>query len=84
VPTWSHDGIICTGETYKAAVKLTFANGAKLDDPTKLFNSSLGGSTRRAIDIHEGDQLDAKAFKALVRAAIDLNGAKAKPRPPKV
>jgi hypothetical protein len=80
VPTWTHDGIICTGETYKAAVKLTFANGASLDDPAKLFNSSLGGSTRRAIDIHEGDKVDAKAFKALVRAAVDLNSAKAKPK----
>ena len=73
VPTWSHDGIICTGETYKAAVKLTFMNGASLDDPTELFNSSLGGNTRRAIDIHEGDTIDADAFKALVRAAVDFN-----------
>src|SRR5687768_1045740 len=78
VPTWSHDGIICTGETYKSAVKLTFAHGASLDDPAKLFNSSLGGSTRRAIDIHEGETVDARAFKALVRAAVDLNVAKAK------
>ncbi len=78
VPTWSHDGIICTGETYKSAVKLTFANGASLDDPAKLFNSSLGGNTRRAIDIHEGETVDARAFKALVRAAVDLNVAKAK------
>ena len=73
VPTWSHDGLICTGETYKAYVKLTFANGAKLDDPAGLFNSSLGGSTRRAIDIREGDKVDARAFKALVKAAVDFN-----------
>jgi hypothetical protein len=73
VPTWTHDGIICTGETYKAAVKLTFAYGASLEDPAELFNSSLGGSTRRAIDIHEGEAVDAKAFKALVRAAVDRN-----------
>ena len=78
VPTWSHDGIICTGETYKSAVKLTFANGASLDDPAELFNSSLGGNTRRAIDIHEGEKVDARAFKALVRAAVDLNTASAK------
>ena len=82
VPTWSHDGIICTGETYKAAVKLTFANGASLADPAKLFNSSLGGSTRRAIDIHEGEKVDAAAFKALVRAAVHRNtlAGKAKPK----
>ncbi len=73
VPTWSHDGIICTGETYKSAVKLTFAKGASLEDPAKLFNSSLEGNTRRAIDIREGDELDAAAFKALIRAAADLN-----------
>ena len=80
IPTWSHDGIICTGETYKATVKLTFAKGASLEDPANLFNSSLGGNTRRAIDIHEGETVDARAFKALVRAAVDLNkaGAKAK------
>ncbi len=78
VPTWSHDGIICTGETYKSAVKLTFANGASLEDPAKLFNSSLGGNTRRAIDIHEGEKVDARAFKALVRAAVDFNTASAK------
>jgi hypothetical protein len=80
VPTWSHDGIICTGETYKAAVKLTFMHGASLDDPTGLFNSSLGGGTRRAIDIKEGETVDARAFKALVRAAVDRNtaGPKAK------
>ncbi len=77
VPTWSLDGIICTGETYKSAVKLTFAQGAALDDPAKLFNSSLGGGTRRAIDIHEGDTVDARAFKALVKAAVAFNGAKA-------
>ena len=79
-PTWSHDGIICTGETYKSVVKLTFAKGASLQDPTKLFNSSLEGNTRRAIDIHEGEKVDATAFKALIRAAVALNtsGAKAK------
>jgi hypothetical protein len=76
VPVWSHDGIICTGETYKAAVKLTFAKGAALDDPAGLFNASLDGNTRRAIDIHEGETLDAAAFRALVRAAVALNGAK--------
>ena len=77
VPVWEHDGIICTGETYKAAVKLTFANGAALKDPARLFNSSLEGNTRSAIDIHEGDKIDEKAFKALVRAAVDLNAQKA-------
>ena len=82
VPTWSHDGIICTGETYKSVVKLTFAKGASLKDPAKLFNSSLEGNTRRAIDIHEGEKLDAGAFKALIRAAVALNtsGGKARPR----
>ena len=82
VPTWSHDGIICTGETYKSVVKLTFAKGASLPDPAKLFNSSLGGNTRRAIDIHEGEKVDASAFKALIRAAVALNtaGGKARPR----
>ena len=81
-PTWSHDGIICTGEAYKSVVKLTFAKGASLKDPAKLFNSSLEGNTRRAIDIHEGEKVDATAFKALIRAAIELNtsGAKAKPK----
>jgi hypothetical protein len=81
-PTWSHEGIICTGETYKSVVKLTFAKGASLADPAKLFNSSLEGNVRRAIDIHEGEKVDAKAFKALIRAAVDFNasGAKAKPR----
>jgi hypothetical protein len=82
VPVWEHDGIICTGETYKAVVKLTFAKGASLDDPSKLFNASLEGSTRRAIDIREGDKLDEKALKALIRAAADLNtSAKAKKKP---
>jgi hypothetical protein len=75
VPVWSHDGIVCTGETYKKAVKLTFAKGASLEDPAGLFNSSLGGNTRRAIDIHEGEEIDGEALKALVRAAVDLNGA---------
>lgn len=78
VPTWYHDGIICTGETYKAVVKLTFAKGAALKDPTKLFNSSLEGSTRRAIDIHEGEKINEKALKALFLAAIALNESKAK------
>jgi hypothetical protein len=73
VPVWSHDGIICTGETYKGKVKLTFAKGASLQDPAKLFNSSLDGNVRRAIDISEGEQVDAEAFKALVRAAVELN-----------
>lgn len=75
VPVWSHGGIVCTGETYKKAVKLTFAKGASLDDPAGLFNSSLGGNTRRAIDIHEGEQIDEEALKALVRAAVDFNAA---------
>ena len=74
VPVWSHDGIICTGETYKSVVKLTFLKGASLEDPSALFNSSLEGSTRRAIDIHEGEELNEKDFKALVRAAAALNG----------
>jgi hypothetical protein len=74
-PTWSHDGIICTGEAYKAVVKLTFAKGASLKDPAKLFNSSLEGNTRRAIDIREGEKLDAAKFKALIRAAIALNSS---------
>jgi hypothetical protein len=80
IPTWSHDGVICTGETYKEYVKLTFAKGASLPDPAGLFNSSLGGSTRRAIDIREGERVDASAFKALIKAAVDLNtsGTKAK------
>lgn len=77
VPTWSHGGIVCTGEIYRAKVKLTFANGASLEDPNKLFNSSLGAGTRRAIDIHEeGPALDARAFKALVRQAVDFNTAR--------
>jgi hypothetical protein len=82
VPTWSDDGIICTGETYKSVVKLTFAKGASLKDPARLFNSSLAGNTRRAIDIHEGEKVDAGAFKALIRAAVALNasGGKAKPK----
>ncbi|UPK00647.1 DUF1801 domain-containing protein [Bradyrhizobium sp. 170] len=73
VPVWEHDGIICTGETYKAVVKMTFARGASLDDPTDLFNSSLEGNTRRAIDFHEGDRIDEKALKALIREAAALN-----------
>src|SRR6476660_4183100 len=73
VPVWSHAGIICTGETYKAAVKLTFAKGASLKDPTGLFNASLEGNVRRAIDIHEGDEIDEKALRALIRAAVALN-----------
>ena len=78
VPVWSYEGIICTGETYKDKVKLTFAKGASLEDPKKLFNSSLEGSTRRAIDIHEGEKVDASAFKALVKAAVALNDGSAK------
>jgi hypothetical protein len=73
VPVWSHGGIICTGETYKSIVKLTFAKGASLEDPSGLFNSSLEGNTRRAIDFHEGDRIDEKALKALIRAAVALN-----------
>ena len=73
VPTWYHDGIICTGETYKATVKMTFAKGAALADPSGLFNSSLEGNTRRAIDFHEGDKVNEKALKALIRAAVTLN-----------
>jgi hypothetical protein len=75
VPVWSHGGILCTGETYKAVVKLTFAKGAALDDPSGLFNSSLDGNTRRAIDIHDGDAIDEMALKALIRAAVALNTA---------
>jgi hypothetical protein len=78
VPVWSHDGIICTGETYKSIVKLTFAKGASLKDPSGLFNSSLEGNTRRAIDFHEGEKINEKAFKTLVRAAVTLNQAKGK------
>ena len=77
-PVWSRDGIICTGETYKKAVKLTFAHGASVPDPSGLFNSSLEGNTRRAIDIHEGEQVDARAFKALVKAAVKANGEPSK------
>jgi len=79
-PVWSHDGILCTGESYKSAVKLTFAKGASLKDPARLFNSSLDGNVRRAIDIHEGEKIDGPAFKALIRAAVALNtsGTKAK------
>jgi hypothetical protein len=73
VPVWEHAGIVCTGETYRSVVKLTFAKGAKLDDPSRLFNASLEGNTRRAIDIHEGEAIDAEAFRALVRAAVALN-----------
>ena len=83
VPVFEHDGIICTGETYKAVVKLTFAKGAALDDPAKLFNSSLEGNVRRAIDIHEGDKIDEKALKALIRAAAALNTSSAAKRPKK-
>ena len=75
VPTWYHDGMLCTGETYKKVVKVTFAKGASLDDPSGLFNSSLEGNTRRAIDFQEGEKIDEKAFKALIRAAIALNTA---------
>jgi len=79
VPVWSHDGQICTGETYKSVVKLTFLKGASLDDPARLFNASLEGNARRAIDFHEGDAIDGASFKALIRAAIALNKAKKKP-----
>jgi len=82
-PVWEQGGIICTGESYKAKVKLTFAKGASLRDPSKLFNASLDGNVRRAIDIGEGEEVDAKAFKALVRAAVDLNGAGKKAAVPK-
>ena len=82
-PIWSHDGIICTGESYKSVVKLTFAKGASLKDPARLFNSSLDGNTRRAIDIHEGETVDASSFKALIREAVTLNKA-GKTKPTKV
>jgi hypothetical protein len=82
VPVWEHAGIICTGETYKAVVKLTFANGASLEDPSGLFNSSLEGNTRRAIDIHEGDKINERALKNLVRAAVDYNQTKLKKKAP--
>ncbi len=78
VPVWSHDGIICTGETYKGVVKMTFAKGASLADPSGLFNASLEGSTRRAIDFHEGGKIDERALKALIRAAVALNKSKAR------
>jgi hypothetical protein len=81
VPVWSHDGIICTGETYKNVVKLTFAKGAALEDSSGLFNSSLEGNTRRAIDFHEGDKINEKAFKAIIRAAVALNTSSAAQRP---
>ena len=81
-PIWSHDGIICTGESYKSVVKLTFAKGASLKDPARLFNSSLDGNVRRAIDIHEGEEVDESAFKALVRQAVALNSS-GKSKPPK-
>lgn len=83
VPVWEHDGIICTGETYKAVVKMTFARGAALEDPAGLFNSSLDGNVRRAIDIREGEKLNEKALKALIRAAVRLNASKVKKRPVK-
>ncbi|HEX4533055.1 MAG TPA: DUF1801 domain-containing protein, partial [Rhizomicrobium sp.] len=82
VPVWEHDGIICTGESYKSVVKLTFANGASLEDPAGLFNSSLEGNMRRAIDIHEGDKVNERALKALIRAAIARNQAKVKKTAP--
>ena len=78
VPVWSHDGLICTGETYKSVVKLTFAKGASLKDPSGLFNASLEGNTRRAIDLHQGDAVDRDAFKALIRAAVALNKSSAR------
>ena len=81
VPVWEHDGIVCTGETYKDKVKLTFASGAALKDPSRLFNSSLDGGTRRAIDFREGDRIDEKGFKALIRAAVALNTSKQAARP---
>ena len=77
VPVWSHDGLICTGETYKNVVKMTFARGAALEDPSSLFNSSLDGNTRRAIDFHEGEKIDEEALKALIRAAVTLNASRA-------
>jgi hypothetical protein len=81
VPVWEHDGIICTGETYKAVLKMTFAKGAALDDPAGLFNSSLDGNVRRAIDIPEGAKINERALKALIRAAVELNASKAKKKP---
>jgi hypothetical protein len=82
VPVWYHDGMICTGETYKSVVKLTFANGAALEDPSELFNSSLDGNVRRAIDIHEGDKVNERAFKNLVQAAVAFNQSKSKKKAP--
>ena len=82
VPVWEHDGIICTGETYRDKVKLTFAHGASLKDPSGLFNSSLEGNTRRAIDFHEGDKINERALKALIRAAVELNQSKVKKKAP--
>src|SRR6478736_1909922 len=78
VPVWSHDGLICTGETYKSVVNMTFAKGAALEDPSRLFNSSLDGNTRRAIDFHEGEKINAEALKALIRAAVALNASRAR------
>jgi hypothetical protein len=78
VPVWSHDGVICTGETYKNVVKMTFSKGAALEDPSGLFNSSLAGTTRRAIDIHEGEKIDEEALQALIRAAVRLNASRAR------
>ena len=78
VPVWSHNGLICTGETYKSVVKMTFAKGAALEDPSGLFNASLDGNTRRAIDLHEGEQIDEEALKALLRAAVTLNESRAR------
>jgi hypothetical protein len=80
VPVWSHDGLICTGETYKSIVKMTFAKGAALEDPSRLFNSSLEGNTRRAIDFREGEEINEKALKALIRAAVTLNASRVKGR----
>ena len=82
-PVWSHNGIVCTGETYKNVVKMTFSKGASLKDPSRLFNSSLDGNARRAIDIHEGEEIDAPALKALIRAAVALNVSGRKAAPPK-
>lgn len=79
-PVWSHGGIVCTGESYKSVVKLTFPKGASLEDPARLFNASLDGNARRAIDLHEGEEVDAEAFKSLVRAAVALNGSGGKSR----
>jgi len=83
VPVWSHDGLICTGETYKSVVKMTFPRGSSLKDPARLFNASLEGNARRAIDLHEGENLDEEALKALIRDAVALNSSRLPPRPPK-